>query len=120
MGLVSIDEDALRRVVEQWCEEAFERRGPHRAPPREVTPQPEVAHDAIPEMLDVKGAARFLRMSPQWVYQAWARDEIPGHKHGRSLRFELEELRAYSRGQWKPPIRVLPLPPPRRGRPEKE
>jgi len=67
--------------------------------------------DALPEFLTVRELAALLRVSPNSVYEAYKRGEIPGGRRvGRSIRFHtatvLEWFRSQGRGS----------PPSKRGR----
>jgi excisionase family DNA binding protein len=46
-------------------------------------------------MLTVRAVAQLLGMSPRWVHERVRRGEIPHYKFGRSLRFDLEEVRRW-------------------------
>jgi hypothetical protein len=50
------------------------------------------------DLLDVKGAARFLNVTPSWVYEhsrPGAGEMLPFVKIGKYLRFDRRDLRAY-------------------------
>lgn len=48
------------------------------------------------EIMDVKEAAKFLRLSKQKIYQLKATDKsFPFHKVGESIRFIKDELREW-------------------------
>lgn len=54
--------------------------------------------DNSEDLLDVKGAARFLNVTPSWVYEhsrAGAGEILPFVKIGKYLRFDRRDLRAY-------------------------
>lgn len=52
----------------------------------------------LESLLNVKGAARFLGMSADWVYRAAEQGRIPYRKVGSRLRFVPEELQAWASG----------------------
>ncbi len=63
-----------------------------------------------PALLTVDDAAGYLRKSSSWVYKAARAGLLPALRVGWEIRFELEALQAYARGEWKPKrARVLPL-----------
>lgn len=49
------------------------------------------------EVLDVEGAAKFLKASQDWVYKESAAGRIPHSKLGRKKRFLRSELLAWMR-----------------------
>lgn len=53
---------------------------------------------------DASDVARYLKMSKSWVYQRVMDGKIPFHRLPTGVtRYVPEEIRAYARGEWKPP-----------------
>jgi len=62
------------------------------------------------ELWDANDVARYLKASRSWVYQRAEAGLLPCLRMGGLLRFESETVRAFARGEIKPP-RVLTFPP---------
>lgn len=53
-------------------------------------------------------AARFLKVSRSWIYQRAEAGELPCLRIGGLIRFDPEAVRAFARGNRKPPT-ILPF-----------
>lgn len=53
--------------------------------------------------------AKYLKVSPSWVYQRAHSGEIPFHRLGAHLRFDPDVIRRYARGEPVAPPRVVSL-----------
>lgn len=54
--------------------------------------------------------AAFLKVSRDWVYKRVTEGSIPFVKLPTGLtRYHPEQIRAYARGEWKPPQKVVPF-----------
>jgi predicted DNA-binding transcriptional regulator AlpA len=62
-----------------------------------------------PALWRVADVARFLTMSPQWVYKQAELGALPCLRLGASLRFHPNEVRAWLDRQRATPGRVVPL-----------
>jgi excisionase family DNA binding protein len=57
-----------------------------------------LTEDAVGELLTVRDAARYLKVTVSWIYEHVrddAEDRLPVLKLGKYLRFDLRDLRAY-------------------------
>jgi excisionase family DNA binding protein len=54
-----------------------------------------------PEILTLQQAAEFLQISERTLQRMLKKGEIPGTQVGGQWRFDLEQLRALVRGEWK-------------------
>jgi excisionase family DNA binding protein len=52
--------------------------------------------------------AAYLRVSRRWVYEHAANGHLPSRRYFGSskVRFVPAEIRAYARGEWKPPLKI--------------
>jgi excisionase family DNA binding protein len=66
---------------------------------------PQAGDGERPGLLTVQDLARRLGMSPRWIHERTRLRQIPHYRLGRSLRFDLEEVRA-----WLAQYRSAPAP----------
>lgn len=52
---------------------------------------------AVEDLLDVPGAARYLGVSIRSIYRLVSEGSLPSYRVGRQLRFDRDELRAVLR-----------------------
>ena len=84
MSTVVVVEGELERMIERAVERALAKHEP--------TPSPR-------GWVGVPGAAEYLGISKEAIRSKVARNELPVHRQGRSVRFSIAELDAWARGE---------------------
>jgi len=64
--------------------------------------------DARDELWDANGVARYLKVSRSWVYQKAEEGALPCLRVGGLIRFDPATVRAFARGETRPP-KVVPF-----------